>query len=147
MAESKKEQAFTLFDQGRRPSDPEVKELGIKADTLYRYFTYWKSQNPSRTKNDTPSSPSKVKTDELDSPSRTDDKKPSTFIKVVPKVTVMGYTPIMQRAQEAAINEMGWPVDMSLEDFLDTVLYHYFKRKGIRLEAYVIEESAKKEET
>ena len=73
-----------------------------------------------------------------------DDKRPGAFIKVVPKVTIIGYTPIMRRAQEAAINEMGWPVDMSLEDFLDTVLYHYFRRKGIRLEAYVVEESVKK---
>jgi len=38
MAKGRKEQAFALFDQRKRPSDPEVKELGVKNDTLYRHF-------------------------------------------------------------------------------------------------------------
>jgi len=33
MAETAKELVFALFDQGRRPSDPEVKALGIKSKT------------------------------------------------------------------------------------------------------------------
>jgi len=49
MTKGKKEQAFALFDQGMRPSDPEVKELDVKKDTLYRYFTLWKNLNPSMT--------------------------------------------------------------------------------------------------
>jgi hypothetical protein len=35
---SMKERAFRLFDQGRRPSDPEVKALGIKPNSVYRYY-------------------------------------------------------------------------------------------------------------
>ena len=54
---AKKELAFALFDQGKRPSDPEVKELDVKKETLCRYFTYWKSNNPSRTEADNPSRP------------------------------------------------------------------------------------------
>ena len=69
MARDKKEQAFALFDQGRRPSDPEVKELGVKNETLYRYFTYWKSQNPSWTEANQSASPSGTKTQEPSSPS------------------------------------------------------------------------------
>jgi hypothetical protein len=31
-----------LFDQGKRPSDPEVKALGLKPNTVYRYYQEWK---------------------------------------------------------------------------------------------------------
>jgi len=34
--------AFELFDQGRRPSDPEVKALGLKSKATYNYFQEWK---------------------------------------------------------------------------------------------------------
>jgi hypothetical protein len=39
---SLKERVFQLFDQGRRPSDPEVRELGIKPNSAYRYYQQWK---------------------------------------------------------------------------------------------------------
>ncbi len=45
MAETAKELAFALFDQGKRPSDPEVKDLGIKARSTYTYFQTWKKKN------------------------------------------------------------------------------------------------------
>lgn len=41
---SMKEKAFRLFDQGRRPSDPEVRTLGIKPNSAYRYFQAWKKE-------------------------------------------------------------------------------------------------------
>lgn len=37
-----KELAFALFDEDKRPSDPEVKSLGIKSKTRYNYFQEWK---------------------------------------------------------------------------------------------------------
>jgi hypothetical protein len=40
--DSIKEIAFQLFDQGKRPGDPEVKALGIKPNTAYRYYQEWK---------------------------------------------------------------------------------------------------------
>jgi hypothetical protein len=40
--DSKKERAFRLFDEGKRPSDPEVKALGLKPSTVYRYYQEWK---------------------------------------------------------------------------------------------------------
>ncbi len=46
MAETAKELAFALFDQGKRPSDPELKELGIKSRSLYTYFQLWKKKTP-----------------------------------------------------------------------------------------------------
>lgn len=49
---TKKARAFQLFSQGKRPSDSEVKILGIKPETAYRYYQNWKkiqhsSQNPT----------------------------------------------------------------------------------------------------
>lgn len=39
---STKERAFRLFDQDKRPSDPEVRALGVKPTTAYRYYQQWK---------------------------------------------------------------------------------------------------------
>jgi len=38
---SRKARAFQLFSQGRRPSDPEVRALGVKPETTYRYHQEW----------------------------------------------------------------------------------------------------------
>jgi len=40
--DSMKESVFRLFDEGKRPGDPEVKALGIKPNTVYRYYQDWK---------------------------------------------------------------------------------------------------------
>jgi hypothetical protein len=39
---SRREDAFQLFDQGKRPGDDEVKTLGLTAKTRYNYFQQWK---------------------------------------------------------------------------------------------------------
>lgn len=46
MAETAKELAFVLFDQGKRPSDPEVKALKLKRRTTYNYYQAWKKAHP-----------------------------------------------------------------------------------------------------
>lgn len=38
----KKDQAFSLFDQGKKPSSLEVKQLGLKPKTSYNYFQEFK---------------------------------------------------------------------------------------------------------
>jgi hypothetical protein len=44
--DSMKERVFGLFDEGKRPSDSEVKASGIKPTTVYRYYQDWeKTQN------------------------------------------------------------------------------------------------------
>ena len=40
--DSMKQRVFGLFDEGKRPSDSEVKALGIKPNTVYRYYQDWK---------------------------------------------------------------------------------------------------------
>jgi len=44
---SKKEQAFGLFSQGKRPSDPDLKALGLGNRTLYNYFQQFKKNGGS----------------------------------------------------------------------------------------------------
>lgn len=39
---SKRDEAFKLFDEDKRPSDPEVKALGLSAKTRYNYFQQYK---------------------------------------------------------------------------------------------------------
>jgi len=41
---SRMELAYELFEQGKRPSDPEVKALGLKPKSTYDYFQRWKRQ-------------------------------------------------------------------------------------------------------
>lgn len=50
--------AFELFAQGKRPSDPEVKALGLKSKTCYNYFQEWKKL--SKGTPDSPPVPKKV---------------------------------------------------------------------------------------
>ena len=41
---SKKAKAFKFFSKGKRPSDSEVKNLGIKPESAYRYYQGWKKE-------------------------------------------------------------------------------------------------------
>ena len=130
MPKDKKEEAFALFNQGKQQKDPEVLELGIKKETLSRYFRYWKQENTS----DNPSSPSG-----LASPKGTD----AQTIRFVPRVYTTTYTSIMRAAQDAAVEFWKWPADMGLEDFLDTALHLLFKEHGITLAGYSITDEAR----
>lgn len=62
-------------------------------------------------------------------------------IKFVPRVYTIDYSPVLRSAQEAAIRYWGWPPNMSLGDFLDTVIYLFFKEKGIILVGYIVDET------
>ena len=42
LRDSRKSKAFQLFNEGKRPSDFEVKALGIKPESAYRYYQDWK---------------------------------------------------------------------------------------------------------
>jgi hypothetical protein len=61
----------------------------------------------------------------------------STFTEVSPRTFRMNSAMIWQ-AREAAINEWGWPTDMTPEEFLDTYLYISFKQRGIILGGYTV---------
>jgi hypothetical protein len=41
---SKREQAFKLFDEGKKPSDPDIMALGLSPKTARKYLTMWRKQ-------------------------------------------------------------------------------------------------------
>jgi len=64
----------------------------------------------------------------------------ATSVKFVPRVFSCDYSPIMMASQQAAQHLWGWP-RMPLNDFIDTVFYKFFKRCGVTLTGYIIEET------
>lgn len=62
-------------------------------------------------------------------------------IRFVPRIYTIDYSPILRAAQDASIEFWRWPADMSLGDFIDTVLHMFFKEKGITLVGYIVEET------
>lgn len=47
------------------------------------------------------------------------------------------YTPVMMIARMAATEKWGWDQNIPFENFIDTILYLFFKDRGILLQAYV----------
>jgi hypothetical protein len=43
---SKREQAFKLFDEGKKPGDPDILTLGLSQKTVRKYQTMWRKQIP-----------------------------------------------------------------------------------------------------
>jgi len=82
--------------------------------------------------------PVKTKVDTLAAEKTTTNPQEATQLRIVPRTFTITYTPIMMNAQLAAIREWGWPQNMSIEDFLDTIIYHAFRDRGIILQGYVV---------
>ena len=60
-------------------------------------------------------------------------------IKIVPRVFTIDYTSTMKTGYEASQRLWGWK--MAFEDFLDTVIWRYFKVHGVTLESFTIDET------
>ena len=60
-------------------------------------------------------------------------------IKMVTRVFTVDYTPTMKIGYEASHRLWGW--QMPFEDFLDTVIWRYFKIHGVTLESFTIDET------
>lgn len=73
----------------------------------------------------------------------TDNFGEAAEIKFVPRVYTATLSPIMQTAMVAAQRVWGWRPDMPLINFIDTVIYNFFKEHGITLAAYIVDEKAK----
>lgn len=119
-----------LLDEGK--TKPEIMgQLGCGASTVQKVITArhqgWK---PTKSK--------EKKGEEAPTPK----EKPKPIAKVLTlKGTVISseYTPIMQMAQVAASEEWNWDPDIRFEDFIDTILYHFFKDRGITLQGYIVD--------
>lgn len=64
----------------------------------------------------------------------------ATEVKFVPRVYTIDYSPILRMAFDAAVKIFGWRADMPFGNFLDTVIYLYFKEKGVTLAGYVVDD-------
>lgn len=131
---SKKGKVFELFDEGKKPSSPEVKSSGLKAKTLYNYFQQWKKSGTMMV----PPQPGEQVGDQDEAPTSVTASQNATLIKFRPEVVTCALTPIMLMAKEAATREFRWRADMPWEDFFDTCLYHLFKHWGITLQGYIV---------
>ena len=132
---SKKDHAFALFDQGKRPGDQEVKNLGLKPKTTYNYYQGWKKSGGT-----TGAEEKEGKQVKGQSLPTTNDINAAQVIRFQPHVITCPLTPIMATARQAAIKEWNWPSDIRFEDVIDTILYHFFKDRGITLQGYIVEE-------
>jgi len=72
----------------------------------------------------------------------TDSLADAQRIQVVPRVFTMDYTPIMRAGQQAATKLFGWREDMPLQNFVDTILHHFFADRGIILAGFIVTENA-----
>ncbi len=144
---SKKELAFALFDQGKRPSDPEVKALDLKSKSTYNYFQEWKKthfeQNGNTTAEAKGSTITKARKQVRQPTRETNILADAQQIRFVPRVYTTDYTPIMRAAQKAAVEFWGWRPDMPLGNFLDTALHLFFKEHGITLAGYIVSDEAR----
>ena len=64
----------------------------------------------------------------------------ATEIRLTHRFYNMDYSPTLRMAQDAAVKYFRWRPDMPLGNFIDTVLYLYFKEKGITLCGYIVDD-------
>lgn len=62
--------------------------------------------------------------------------QPGQILRILPREFTMSST-LLWQAREAAIREMGWPPDITLEDFVETWFALSFKANGIILGGYM----------
>jgi hypothetical protein len=82
-----------------------------------------------------------VKAREIPSTRTTDILAQASEVRFVPRIFTTTYTPIMMQAQDAAVKYFGWRANMPFENFLDTVIFLYFREHGIRLGEYNVDDS------
>ena len=133
---SKKSQAFKLFAEGKKPSSPEVKALGLASKTGFNYFQEWKKTDVTVEAKTKSIEQGQVSVSSL---LVTNDINKAQFLKFQPYVFNCCYTPIMHIARLVTVKEWNWPEDLPFEDFLDTIIYHFYKDRGITLKDYIVE--------
>lgn len=61
-------------------------------------------------------------------------------IRLVQRSYTIDYSPTLRIAQIASMRLWGWP-DLPLGDFIDTIVYRYFKRCGVSLAGFIVDET------
>ena len=84
--------------------------------------------------------------DTSDAIRQTEIYQDATQVKFVPRVLVASFTPIMYSGKTAAERLWGWRPDMPFENFLDTIIIHFFRDRGIELASFVVTNPQEHEE-
>lgn len=136
---SKKDQAFSLFDQGKKPSSPEVKQLGLKPKTSYNYYQEYKhsfggGQLIGEAKSDK-QAPDKVIPKVLKGGLPvTDALSQSAYLQLIPQVLQIPLTVPIFVSYMCAIKS-GYQGDIS--DWLSLVSTDYWQGRGRNMYAEV----------
>jgi hypothetical protein len=155
----KQVQIYNLLMTGMMPGKV-AQQLGVAKSSVSKINSaIKKGQSPSAPYNNHPKkikhlSPfAKVNHDDVDEesedtdqPSENSDEQneapvgDASILLLKPVTQICDMTPIMINARYVAITELGWPEDVTWEDFFDTCLVHLFKYWGYGLqEAYKLE--------
>ena len=133
VAMSKKKKAFVLFDQGKRPSDEEVKALGLCPKTTYNYYQLWKHSPGAQPFATTGTKPSTA----VAYPS-TEAVSQATFLKLVPQTLSLPLTPNVFMSYLCALKkgfkrDLGAWIDLACADFwTDRGIDFYAEVSGIK---------------
>ena len=144
----KKEFTSHLLFGGKRDGKGVHKSRGfINLETEESILPPWSERTDKQKSEGIPSKKSVAKAEKretavLETKRQTEVLEEAQEIKFISKVFTSSYTPIMRAAREAATRFWGWRADMPLENFLDTVIYNFFKEKGIILAGFIVEEEA-----
>lgn len=68
------------------------------------------------------------------------------WLKLVPRSYTIEFSPILRGGIVASQQLWGWRRDMPIGNFLDTVIHGFFADRGVRLAAYIIEETDEERE-
>ena len=134
---SKKQKAFKLFDQGKKPRDQEIKSLGLKSKSTYNYYQEWKKLGVVIVAEEE---------GQHSALSSVSNNSSAVLMKLQPQVVICPLTPIMMSARYVAERELGWRADMPWENFIDTCLYHLFKTRGFTLQGYIVDDTVEAQE-
>ena len=128
---SKKEKAFELFSQGLRPSDQEVKDLGLSPKTRYNYFQLWKKSSGAGQLIETMTgkqTPAMVDAKVVKGLPVTDALSQTTFLQFIPHVMQLPLTVPMFVSYMCAVKS-GYQGDFS--DWISLASLDFWKGRGV----------------
>lgn len=133
---NRKEELYRLFEEGKTPTDPEVKALGYKAGTVHKEYSMWRSSKATGkavSKCEEKAETAGGEEGEKEEPKRegiADEfvEGEAIWIKAQVSMKTMTY---YELAKSRVAREDG--SKLSLGDFLDICVDDYFKGRGQEL--------------
>jgi hypothetical protein len=128
LANAKESEGFAVYQHPKKTEEETVEEEGSEEETDEPI----EKPAPSLASKENGSSSKNQK------PKPTIDGVNPGSLKFSQTTVQTQFTPIMYMGKLAAVNQWGWPEDMLFEEFLDTIILHFFRDRGIVLQAYVV---------